>query len=355
MGLGMWGMRLLSASLLGALLVFAVADASPAAPSATSPSSEAQTPAQVENLQTLQALLRTPEAQLDLAKAKLTIDRMIDPTIDVPSTLKQLDALAARIKARFPVNASNRIKLDMLLSSLYEPGPWNDHRPFSYDLDDPLGKNIRNKLIPTYLARRKGQCVSMPILFVILGQKLGLPVTLATAPNHLLVKYGDEDSGQWLNVEATAGGFKHDSSYERELHISPKAIENQIYLRPLTRREAVATMMLTLMEFHDQRQESMPNFTLADLVLEIDPKNVAAMATKANAFYWVIEQRYSSKYPLASQIPANEQQDYVSLSEQNLWWGEAAEALGYTEWTPEQRGDYLKTIQREKSIRQGGM
>ena len=33
------------------------------------------------NLQTIRALLEKPEDQVDLAKAKLTIDRMIDPSV----------------------------------------------------------------------------------------------------------------------------------------------------------------------------------------------------------------------------------------------------------------------------------
>ncbi|MHB8912067.1 MAG: transglutaminase family protein [Lysobacter sp.] len=348
-------MRRLSAFLLGAVFAFAVADACLAVPATKSTPALSSKAAQDANITALRALLKTPEAKLDLAKAKLTIDRMIDPKIDVPGTHKQLDALAAKIKARFPAGASNRVKLDILLSSLYQLGPWNDHRPFRYDLDDPLGRVIGNKLLSTYLASRKGNCVSMPALFVILGQKLGLPVTLATAPNHLLAKYGDEEgSGTWLNVEATAGGFKHDSSYERELHISPKAIANQIYLRPLNKRESVAAMMLTLMEFYNQRQEPLPNFALADLVLEADSTNVAAMAMKANAFYWMLEQRYTSKYPLASQIPADQRQDYLFFSEQNQRWGAAAEALGYTNWTPAQNVNYLNSIQREKSNQRRG-
>ncbi len=310
-------------------------------------------PAGTQVLADLRAQLSKPEAQIDLVEAKLTIDRIIDPTIDVSATLEQLDLLATRIKARFPPGASNRAKLDLLLSSLYEPGPWNEQRPFSYDLEDPLGKNIQNKMLSTYLSTRKGQCVSMPILFTILGQKLGLPVTLATAPNHLLVKYGDEDTGQWLNVEATSGGIAYDSQYERDTHISQQAIENQIYLRPLSQRESVTVMMYTLMAFYNQRRQPERMLAAADLVLEVDPTSVVAMQGKGAAYYWLLEQRYKSKYPLASQIPPGQQDDYLYLSRQNLMWYEKAEALGWRAWTPAQQDQYLQAIERERTVRQG--
>jgi len=315
----------------------------------------AGTPAQKQDatLEPLRALLSTPEPQLDLAKAKLTIDHMIDPTIDVPGTLKQLDILAAKIKARFPAGATKRAKVDILLSSLYEPGPWNDYRSFSYDLNDPFGKAIRNKLISTYLISRKGNCVSMPILFVILGQKLDLNVTLATAPEHLLVKFGDDEKQQWLNIEATAGGFKFDSSYERETGISPTAIENAIYLRPLSQRESVAIMMSTLMQFYGDQNQQIRRIAVADLALTVDPKDVAAMQAKGAAYYLLIQQRYRSKYSKAEQIPPDKRQDYLNLSRENLLWYAKAEALGWTEPTRTQDANYLKSIQREKAARQG--
>ncbi len=96
---------------------------------------------------------------------------MLEPGIDVDGTLKQLDAMASDIKVRFPANASSRDKLEALRTYIYQPGPGNGNRPFRYDLDDPFDHNIKNKLLATYLSTHKGNCVSMPVLVVILGQK----------------------------------------------------------------------------------------------------------------------------------------------------------------------------------------
>lgn len=89
---------------------------------------------------TLRRLLEQPEGSIDLARAKVTIDYLVDPKTDVEGTLRQLDQWAAKVRARFPAGASNKVKMDLLISTLYQPGPWNDHRPFSYDYTDPFGK-----------------------------------------------------------------------------------------------------------------------------------------------------------------------------------------------------------------------
>lgn len=308
------------------------------------------TPSTPDSIRQVRDLMAKSAADLDLAQAKLTIDRLIDPSIDTAATLRQLDELAAIVRSGFPPNASNRQKLEALLIFLYQPGPWNEGQPFTYDLADPLGKNIRNKLLPTYLATRKGNCVSMPILVAILGQKLGLPVTLATAPEHVLVKYRD-DSREWLNVEATAGGYETNAGYERRTGISKKAIANQIYLRPLDQREAVAVMLSTLMEFYRNHGQITQEMAIANFALEVNPKDVVALLHKGSGYYTLLQERYVSRYPTPADIPIDQRQDYRMLSQENLRLFAQAEALGWTEPTQAKNESYLQSIEREKAHR----
>src|SRR5687768_2845997 len=100
-------------------------------------------------------LLQPPDDKLDLAVAKLTIDRVIDPSVDVDAIISQLDTMVARIRAMVPVNANSRTKFESLRKYVYEAGPWNGGRPFDYDLADPLGQSIRGKLLPVYLATKR--------------------------------------------------------------------------------------------------------------------------------------------------------------------------------------------------------
>lgn len=301
---------------------------------------------------TLERILAKPETQIDFAEAKLAVDLLIDPKQQSANTLRQIDTWAERVKARLPTNASRRAKLDILISTLYTPGSWNNYQPFQYDLDDPLGKNHSTKLLATYLSSRKGNCISMPIFFIILGQKLGLPVTLATAPMHVMVKYPDE-SGQWLNVEATGGGFKYDSSYEREFSISANAIKNDIYLRPLTHRETVTVMMSTLMEHYGRKKQHERRIAVADLALKVDNKDVVAMQHKGAANYLLLQEHFVQPYPDANKIPKEKQAEFKRLSSENLLWYAKAETLGWAPTTAKQEEEYLDTILKEKAKRQG--
>jgi regulator of sirC expression with transglutaminase-like and TPR domain len=298
----------------------------------------------------LQRQLSQPDATVDFAAAKLTTDRLIDPTIDVDAAMRELDKLTHAITSRSPAGLSPRERMDILLSTLYTAGPWNDQRPFTYDLDDPLGRDLNNKLLSTYLHTRKGNCVSMPILVAILGQKVGLTVTLSTAPLHTLVKFADGNA--WLNVEATAGGYKWDSSYERDLEISALAIENQIYLRPLTPREAAGAIAATLMEDLAAKKRADDLMTVADMLLAVNPKDVVAIIQKANAYSLQVDQQYRNRYPRPIDIPPELQADYAMRAHANLEWFAKAEALGWTPATAQNQARYLQSVDQEKAKRE---
>lgn len=298
----------------------------------------------------LQRQLSQPDAAVDFAAAKLTTDRLIDPTIDVDTAMRELDKLARAITSRTPAGLSPRERMDILLSTLYTAGPWNDQHPFAYDLDDPLGRDLNNKLLSTYLRTRKGNCVSMPILVAIVGQKVGLMVTLSTAPLHTLVKFADGNA--WLNVEATAGGYKWDSTYERDLDISALAIENQIYLRPLTPREAAGAIAATLMEDLAAKKRADDLMTVADMLLAVNPKDVVAIIQKANAYSLQVDQQYRNRYPRPVDIPPELQADYAMRAHANLEWFAKAEALGWTPATAQNQARYLQSVDQEKAKRE---
>lgn len=303
------------------------------------------------DLAPLRAQFDLADSQVDYANAKLVVDQLIDPTTDTAVVRRELYRWEKAVRSNFPVGAGERTRLDTLIKTLYEPGIWNQGKPFSYDLDDPMGRIPENKRLATYLSTRKGNCVSMPILVVILGQRLGLPVALATAPNHVMVKFADDTQQAWVNVEATGGGFKYDSSYARDTGITPLAIESDLYLRPLQPREGVGVIASSLMEYFGARKDGDGLMEVADLALAANPRDPVAMIWKANAFYLQLQEQYVRKYPDAADIPADRVADYRRLSQENLAWFDRAEKLGWVQQSPQQEAAYLQSIQQERTNR----
>lgn len=283
------------------------------------------------NLRLIQKLLEQPEQHIDLARAKLTIDHQIGPSVDIAAGLRQLDSMARAIQSRLPPMATSRDKLNALRTYLYQAGPWNNNQPFSYDLDDPMGHILRNKLLSTYLATRKGNCVSMPLLFIILGQKLGLDVTAATAPEHIFVKYRDK-TGTLYNIEATSGGgFARDVWLQQQMPMNPEALANGIYMQPLSKKETVVVIAGTLLEYYGQQGQEIRRIGLAKMVLKYYPKDISAMLHLSSAYYRLRQRNFVDKYPTPNDIPVQEQPYFAELDKNIGLWRGKAEALGWRE------------------------
>ena len=306
------------------------------------------------NLAILQGILNQPEDSIDLAKAEVTIEKMIDPTVNEADTLKQLDALAATVRARFPQGdtTDNEIKAGILISTLNDAGPWNGNRPYHYDLDNPLGNAPRDKLLSNYLASRKGNCVSMPVLFVIIGQKLGMPVTLSTAPLHDFAKF-KRDNGAWMNIEVTSYGTISDEHYQQQMDITPRALATGIYLQTLTRKESVLVLMDTLMQFYRHHRPADQQLAMTTLAIMTSTKDVQAWLWRGDAYGQMADERFLNKYGSAENIPPAMRNDYMALNENNLLAFQKAEELGWVEETPKHKADYLQSIQKVKATKQG--
>lgn len=305
----------------------------------------------LHEVELVRKLLEQPEEKIDLARFKLAIDKLVSPDIDISKALKEIDAMVRRIKAMPEFGATATSKAIALQRFIYTAGPWNGNLPFEYDLDDPLGSNPNNKLLTTYMSSRKGNCVTMPFLFIVLGQRLGLDVTASTAPNHLLVKFRNE-LGTWLNLEATSGANPAREVWIRQNSstITDKAMESGIYLQPLTKKETAAVMAGFLAEHYFRQEQYQRAIAAADLLLEHYPKDVTRITMKGAAYGRLARKYFIEKFPTPNQIPPAQRWYYDHLSRSNQLWFARAEALGWQEETREAKEAYLQSI---KAMRNG--
>ena len=276
---------------------------------------------------------------------------MIDPFLDVEANLKKINVIVNQIKSMLDANATSTDKMLAIKKYLYEAGTWNNYQPYQYDFNDPKGIKVSNKLLPTYLVTKQGNCVSMPLLFIVLGQRLGIDVTASTAPKHVLVKYTDSDTGQTYSLEATSGAKPaRDVWYQQTMHITDEALANRIYLQKLSKLESLAVMATVLAESYYDKQEYEKAMMISDVVLKYYKNDVDAMLMKGTLFYRLLAKNYIRKYPASSLIPEPERPYFEFLAMNNRYWFEKAESLGWRELTKEDEENYLKGVQHDANL-----
>lgn len=279
----------------------------------------------------VKTVLGRPETELDFLEAAVTFDSLIDKSSDVAATRALVDRLVDAARQMAGPRPNDTYKLAAVRQEIYVSGLWNYNRPFSYDLADPFGQHVKSKMLSTYVRTRKGNCVSMPVLFLIVADRMGLKVRLAAAPLHLFVRYTDPARAEH-NLEATSGG--HDARlewYRTNLPMTDRAIQSGIYMRTLSKRETIVAMAATILDFLMAEHRYQEAADVADAILAVSPRDAYALVKKGSAMGGMMKAEFQDKYPDPARIPLALRPRYAGLAAANDKAFRDAEALG---WEP---------------------
>ena len=223
------------------------------------------------------------------------------------------------------------------------------HLPYQYDFEDIEGKQDWSKMFVTKLMRtRKGQCRSMPLLYLILAEELGVKAWLTYSPSHTYIRLQD-DKKNWYNLELTNGHYSADSWVLSSGFIKAEALKNQLYMDTLSKKEVIAGTLNELSKGYGKKF-GYDNFVLqcAEKTLAYHSNDVHALQMKADwatmRFKYVLHQlNYPPKdkihlYPKAHQILQEMYGIYKYIDQ-----------TGYEQMPEEVYKAWLKTLNDEKA------
>jgi regulator of sirC expression with transglutaminase-like and TPR domain len=151
-----------------------------------------------------QALARDDEG-IDLARACLMIAQDAYPGLEVESYLGQIDGMALRLRARLPAAGGVEEAVVALNDFLFDRlGYWGN----ADDYYDP-----RNSYLNEVIDRKTGIPITLSILYMELGRRIGLPLEGVSFPGHFLVRL--RLRGGILVLDPFAGGAPQS---EAQLH-----------------------------------------------------------------------------------------------------------------------------------------
>ncbi len=200
-----------------------------------------------DSILTIEQILKLPEEQIDIGLADLVLAKEFYPDLKIDFFLYCFRYMAERYRQYFGGITDPDERVRALNTYLYKKGPWNDKITFGYDDDDLGVKNLSNKFINGYIATKKGSCITLPMMYVILGERLGYPIFASRLPYHFFVRYIPETkiTNFQTNIEATnGGGYAPDAEYMKTFFVSEQSVKNGVYLRTLTKKEYLASLFL---------------------------------------------------------------------------------------------------------------
>ena len=263
----------------------------------------------------VRSLVSVPESEIDLLRSALMIDHYVDPTVDIEKNYRQIQTIAEKLEELVGEDASDIDKISAIRTLIYKSGPWNSNEPFSYDFDNPQGRLAKHKTLNYYLTTRRGNCVSMPMLFLMLAEQLGVEMSLITAPQHLLIQYKDAKTGKLVNLETTSGANPSRPEWLRtQRPFTDRAVQSGMYLKPLTKKQMVAVMASTILQqLYGEDKDWQEDIEVAIEIIDHYPEMDVPQIHIALSAYNLIQENYRSKYQTPAEMPSDVYEKYMDL------------------------------------------
>jgi regulator of sirC expression with transglutaminase-like and TPR domain len=123
------------------------------------------------------------ENDIDIGIVALTLSKEVFPNIDIQAYSKRIDIMVSDIRRLTKGSTDPDYRVRAMNTYLYK------RKGFAYDTSDLETKKPENRFLSGYMDTRKGSCVTMPLLYLVLAQRLGYPVYPVPAPDHLFLRY----------------------------------------------------------------------------------------------------------------------------------------------------------------------
>jgi regulator of sirC expression with transglutaminase-like and TPR domain len=194
----------------------------------------------------------------------LAVSAVFDQSVRVDRYCGMLDAIAARAAAATRDANDPYELMGALLSTLFGELRFRGNESAYYD--------PRNSLLSAVMDRRLGIPITLSILTIAIGHRLGLDLEGVGLPGHFLVRFPDPTSR--LYIDAFRGGrildvFECVALVER-LHRG-RITWREEFLEPVSGRSILKRVLLNLKNSLSQAKDYVAALAAIDMQLTIDP------------------------------------------------------------------------------------
>ena len=216
-----------------------------------------------------------------LAEACLLIAQDAYPDLDLSVCLERIDALAATVKSRLPGDAFAAQKLMVLNRYLFGELGYVGNIDNYYD--------PRNSYLNQVLERRTGIPITLSILYMEVGQRLGLRLQGVPFPGHFLVKL--RVSGGQLVLDPFCGGEAQSES-DLRMRLAQVLQPEEADAMPLAQvlkaadsRQILARLLRNLKGIYQQCGEAQNTLQVMQRMVVVAPHAAEEVRDRGLAYY----------------------------------------------------------------------
>ena len=215
-------------------------------------------------LEELKKLAGPDVKNIDLLAAALTIARLDEDDVDVAAYVKQVDRMAGEIKSKLPEDADEKARLAALNDYLFKQNGFHGSRTDYY--------HRANSYLSRVIDDREGLPITLSILYMELGGRLGLKMEGVGLPGHFVVRHlPAEGEPQLLDVFEEAEPLSRQQAEKKILEFTGQPATEE-HFAAAAPRQILLRVLQNLLSIAQSRgepdREAIQRYTSAMLVLD---------------------------------------------------------------------------------------
>ncbi|HEY6866610.1 MAG TPA: tetratricopeptide repeat protein [Candidatus Eisenbacteria bacterium] len=211
-------------------------------------------------------MVQQPEPAIDLARTALLVAAESDPNVDVDGELHTLESWAAELRARLEPGWNNLQKLARLRAYVFEELGFRGDRLDYF--------NPSNSLLHEVLHRRRGIPLTLAIVMMELGWRIGIPFEGVGFPGHFLVRLAGEPLDLLLDPYRRGMSVHEEDCRRILLETTGGKLEfEHSQLASVGKREMIGRLLHNLKGAYLRKDEDEAALAAVERLLVLDPEN----------------------------------------------------------------------------------
>ncbi len=223
-------------------------------------------------------LVKHPESTFDLARAALLIAAESNPNVDVDGNLHTLDSWAAQLRAHLQPDWNNLQKLARLRNFVFEV------LRFRGDQEDYYSPS--NSMLNEVMERRLGIPLTLSIVFMELGWRVGIPFEGVGFPGHFLVRLTGEPRDLLLDPYRDGMSVHEEDCHRMLREISGGKLElRDDHLHSISKHDMIARLLLNLKGAYLRAEDDAGALAAVERLLVLRPEDVDEVRDRGLLLY----------------------------------------------------------------------
>jgi regulator of sirC expression with transglutaminase-like and TPR domain len=237
-------------------------------------------------LESFAELLAREDVRIDLAHACLMIAQDAYPQLDVERYLGEIERMAMRLRGRMPQAMAPEERVAALNEFLFGDEGYAGNTEEYYD--------PRNSYLNEVMDRKTGIPITLSVLYMALGRRVGLPLEGVSFPGHFLVRLRMRNGVLVLDPFAAGAPQSAAELRDRLQRVIPPGALDKVaagelpleqFLEPATNRQTIARVLRNLKGIYRDTDKPQEQLDVLNRMVLVAPESSAELRDRGIVYH----------------------------------------------------------------------